>query len=173
MLWESQESQDRLRAAGGTQVVNPTNGKRTWLVQRNVRASSEVREHTIMWTNTDMEPQSEEDGETGRGWGTGFVRSLVGGDRIVLLIRALVRCLIGIDASSGLTPVRSIRAGQIMYWPVRSKCSTPSKRQVVHSPHGILGLVFNFSLQVLCYCSFFVVPHAGTGIMWMSNYVYT
>jgi hypothetical protein len=93
MIWESQD--DLLRASV-TQVPNAMNGERTWLVQRNVRASSDVRQHIVTWTDTsasESEIGSDDDGDSdaGRGGGAGFVRSLVAGDRIALKARALVK----------------------------------------------------------------------------------
>lgn len=93
MVWESQ---DELRAAGVAQVTSPVNGKHTWLIQRNARASSEVRQHTITWTDSDVGDVSEtgsngeEDFSTGSGRGAGFIHSLVTGDRIAIKARALV-----------------------------------------------------------------------------------
>lgn len=90
MMWVTR---DELQGGGFvTQVKSAINGKQTWLIQRNVRASSEVRHHRIIWEDTDVETSSggDEDPDTGCGRGTGFVRSLSGGDRIALIVRALV-----------------------------------------------------------------------------------
>jgi hypothetical protein len=88
MVWESK---DGLASAGVTQVPNPLNGKHTWLLQRNVRASQNVRQHTIIWTDIDERGEVEDDIDTGRGQGAGFVRSLIAGDRIAIMARALVK----------------------------------------------------------------------------------
>lgn len=84
MRWESE---DVLRAAGAIQVSNPINNKRTWFIQRNVRASPEVRQHTVTWKSDGGHVDTERELEEGRG--IGFVRSLVTGDRIVVMARAL------------------------------------------------------------------------------------
>jgi hypothetical protein len=86
------ESQDDLLQAGITQVTAPVSGERAWLIQRNARASQELRQHTVTWTDTDATvSETESDDDTGRGQGARFIRSLVAGDRIAVHIRALVK----------------------------------------------------------------------------------
>ena len=87
MVWKSQ---DELESAGVTQVANPLNGKQTWLIQRNVRASSDIAQHTITWIAIDACGDGEEDFNMGCGRGAGFVRSLIAGDRVAIMARALV-----------------------------------------------------------------------------------
>ena len=64
----------------------------TWLIQRNERASSDFKLHTISWTKEEEADVDEEVlmCETGRGLGRGFVRSLNMNDRISILARAQV-----------------------------------------------------------------------------------
>ena len=90
MVWES-ESKDDLASAGLIQVTNPLNDKHSWLLQRNARASLNTRQHTIIWTDIDECGEVEDDIDTGRGLGAGFVRSLIAGDRIAIMARALVK----------------------------------------------------------------------------------
>lgn len=74
-------------------TVVEVDGRKRWHIQRNVHVSSELKDHEVVWTDRDDDPaedDTEEDGETGKGKGWGFVRTLRAGDRIAVLARALV-----------------------------------------------------------------------------------
>jgi hypothetical protein len=51
-------------------------GWKIWHLQSNVRASTDEALHEIVWTDRDDESQPANSKETGRGAGTGFVRSI-------------------------------------------------------------------------------------------------
>jgi hypothetical protein len=165
MIWESQ---DELQAAGVTQVPNPANTEleRTWLIQKNVRASSEVRHHTITWTSVDTgngvgevpDSDSSEDTDTGCGRGLEFVRSLVAGDRIAIVARALVNHSIAVVLL--VTDVfRSIPAGQIMCPAFALRCSILLRYRFFSAK----------SIMSTCYMS---APHMGY-VLSMQCAVYT
>jgi hypothetical protein len=71
----------------------PNGDKLTWMLQRNLVASTRAVEHTVEWTLNDdiIDPSEEESPETGAGFGRGFVAALEKGDRIGIWARAMVR----------------------------------------------------------------------------------
>ena len=66
-------------------------GTKRWVVQRNLVASSTVREYRVVWKDDDCETLEGKELLEGCGCGTGFLDALRPGDRIAVVARAKVR----------------------------------------------------------------------------------
>ncbi|KAJ7080207.1 hypothetical protein B0H15DRAFT_953698 [Mycena belliarum] len=77
-----------LRAQRGTvsEEVPGPEGRTRWPVQRNFTASTEFREHSVVWNAGATAPQGS---TTGGGDGAGFIEQLAPNDRISVVARAL------------------------------------------------------------------------------------
>jgi hypothetical protein len=69
------------------EVPNPAgpSGSKNWEIQRNFCASGEWRRHVVVWNEVEEMLKG-----TGAGSGEGFIPSLAPGDRIAVIVRALV-----------------------------------------------------------------------------------
>lgn len=88
LMMQPTKTNDELQAHGLTRVAS-----KTWLVQRNYRASPSIRKHEVIWTDDDEAVQEDPvtDGDSvGSGDGQGFSTSLSPGDKIALIARAKV-----------------------------------------------------------------------------------
>ncbi|TFK32367.1 hypothetical protein BDQ12DRAFT_728725 [Crucibulum laeve] len=75
------------KAMGIEEIPGEGVGKRRWHIQRNVHVSRHQKLHEVVWTNTPMDERTEEN--HGRGNGHDFVQSLLAGDHIAVMTRAL------------------------------------------------------------------------------------
>ena len=72
---------------------------KSWTVQHNLVAVAQAREHEVEWWDDDTddddnnngdEAENDKDDETGKGSGRGFVKALRPGDKVGVLVRAMV-----------------------------------------------------------------------------------
>jgi len=92
--WEEVGVEVEPRSDGGEENVSrETTRKTRWHVQRNVNTSSQERVHVIEWdVGDEWVKESEEDPESGRGSGKGYIDALHDGDRLCLFARAKYPC---------------------------------------------------------------------------------
>ncbi|KAJ7718277.1 hypothetical protein B0H16DRAFT_1797742 [Mycena metata] len=67
--------------------VKDAKGSARWMIQKNLRASDEFRQHTVTWEVPVGSASSATD--TGAGDGAGFIERLTPGDCIAVVVRAL------------------------------------------------------------------------------------
>ncbi len=154
---------------GLTELRSPYKSKnRRWVAQRNVVASSHIRDHEVIWSDLSSaeggsEPEYDETHGSGRG--LGFVKTLQAGDRIALVARALVSpishflfpTLLLIHTVSGLgksRPQRGDRShlqGLISLSIFLQMCSIPICVQEYLRPYLNYMLLFRLSPQLSLY----------------------
>jgi hypothetical protein len=108
--------QKELPKVHSVEVGTAPNRSTRWPIQHNVNVSSAFKCHEVTWTDEDSFDEVTEANarKHGSGTGRGFLSTLVEGDRVAVVVRALVSVLIALRVFRKTNGALSFLAGRTM-----------------------------------------------------------